>query len=370
MKNELILNSKELLACLKKIKPFIPKDGVLSSLECVMFCVTDKHKIKIHATNLESYIVCDIDGKCGTETQYLIPFAQLLSISNSLPNSPMKFIYDDINKNIEIECETAKYSIACGDECDNFPVMPEVGEVHTKRDISLRMTDDLTRAMLFASGDMLHPAMTGIYFDFKNKSLRLVATDAHCLFMSDIYDSPFFDSRSFVVPCGFLKNIIAISKKEFGALAFTDNHVIFSNENTSIVCRLIDAPYPDYYAVIPIHKNHFSVNRNSLIQAIQSLIPVTNRTTSQIILSVNGSLKIEANDIDFACSGIKEIQVINPSNLEYFFSFNAKALLSILMSSKSNNINIYNDGNPTQAFIFKEGDEKTLTLGMPLMIAA
>ena len=63
-----------------------------------------------------------------------------------------------------------------------------------------------------------------------------------------------------------------------------------TSNNLSLSCRLIDAKFPDYKAVIPTDNPYkLIVNRTDFISALRRLSIFANKTTNQVVLEINGN---------------------------------------------------------------------------------
>jgi DNA polymerase-3 subunit beta len=138
------------------------------------------------------------------------------------------------------------------------------------------------------------------------------------------------------------------------------------------VCRLIDAQYPDYNAVIPLNNpNKLIVERLEFQNALKRISIYSNKTTYQVILSIsNGGLKISAQDLDFSNEATENIAATYEGN-DMDIAFNARFLIEMLgvLSTKEIEIEL---STPTRAGIIRPADknegEDLLMLIMPVMI--
>jgi DNA polymerase-3 subunit beta len=110
-------------------------------------------------------------------------------------------------------------------------------------------------------------------------------------------------STTFIVPkkaLNLLKN--ALPANDTVTISFNKANAFFNFGGMSLVCRLIDARYPDYNAVIPIdNPNNMVVNRADFQNSLKRIAIYANKTTNQVVLDVtDGSLTISAQDLDFS----------------------------------------------------------------------
>ena len=140
-----------------------------------------------------------------------------------------------------------------------------------------------------------------------------------------------------------------------------------------MVCRLIDARYPDYNAVIPTENpNNLIVSRGDFQSSLKRISIYANKTTNQVILSMNdGSLTISAQDLDFS-NEAQEILDCSYEGEPLTIGFNAKFLGEMLGVLESDDIKLELSA-PTRAGILLPMEnvdgEEILMLVMPVMLS-
>lgn len=140
-----------------------------------------------------------------------------------------------------------------------------------------------------------------------------------------------------------------------------------------MVCRLVDAQYPNYNAVIPVdNPNRMTVVRRDLLSSLKRIAIYANKTTNQVILNIDdGSLTIEAQDLDFSNEATEQLTCQyegNPVNI----GFNAKFLIEMLNVLDTDEV-IMELSTPNKAGILlpsdQPDDEQLLMLVMPVMLS-
>jgi DNA polymerase-3 subunit beta len=139
-----------------------------------------------------------------------------------------------------------------------------------------------------------------------------------------------------------------------------------------MVCRLIDARFPDYKVVIPTDNPYrMTVNRAEFQSALRRVSIFSNKSTNQVALQINGSeLQLTAQDIDFSFEG-NERMSCRYDGEDMQIAFNAKFLVEMLGSTSGEEIKM-ELSTPTKAGIIKpieeDENEELLMLVMPLML--
>ena len=231
----------------------------------------------------------------------------------------------------------------------------------------------VVKTLFAVSNDELRPAMTGVFFQLDENGITFVATDAHKLVKynkSDIKGG----NASFIVPkkaLNLLKAVVPNNDTEV-AVQFNKSNAFFSFDNIKMICRLIDAKYPDYNAVIPKENpNLLTVLKDDLHASLRRTSIFSNKTTHQVVLKMAGSeLAVSAQDLDFSNEAAEKINCDYKGNAMEI-GFNAKFLLEMLSAMDSNEINI-ELSTPNRAGIIrpteKDETEDLLMLVMPVML--
>jgi DNA polymerase-3 subunit beta len=216
--------------------------------------------------------------------------------------------------------------------------------------------------------------MTGVFFELDKTGITFVATDAHRLVRFTRNDVKCPKKDSFIVPkkpLNLLKSALPDNDDEL-MLSYNSNHLFVKHGGTELVCRLIDARFPDYKVVIPAD-NPFkmNVNRQAFQNALRRVSVFSNKSTNQVALAISGSeLQLSAQDVDFSFEG-NERMSCQYDGEDLQIAFNAKFLIEMLNGADTPDINM-ELSTATKAGIIKPAEqqenEELLMLVMPLML--
>src|SRR6476646_896872 len=245
-----IASASSLLKHLQQISGVINANTVLPILEDFLFDIQDK-KLSISATDLETVMSVQMDVESKANGKVCIPSKILIDSLKNISDQPLTFNIDK-NYAIEITSDNGKYKVM-GENPDNFPKEPSADDTNSFTMSSSALVTAINKTLFAVSNDDLRPAMTGVFFELNKDSLQCVATDAHRLVRYKRTDVKCQNAESFIVPkkpLNLLKNALPDNEDEL-TISYNSNHLFVTHGSTQLICRLIDARFPDYKVVIP-----------------------------------------------------------------------------------------------------------------------
>jgi DNA polymerase-3 subunit beta len=366
-----IVSSSQLLKHLQQISGVINANTVLPILEDFLFEI-DKNKLTVVATDLETVMKIHLDIEAKDSGKVCIPSKILLESLKNIAEQPLTFNIDK-NFGIEITSDNGKYKVM-GENPDNFPKEPVADAATSFTMPSSALVTAINKSLFAVSNDDLRPAMTGVFFELDSNGMTCVATDAHRLVRFKRTDVSCPKTDTFIVPkkpLNLLKSALPSNDDEL-QISYNSNHLFVKHGGTELVCRLIDARFPDYKVVIPTDNPYkLTVNKNDFQSALRRVSVFSNKSTNQVALSISGSeLQLAAQDVDFSFEG-NERMACQYDGEDLQIAFNAKFLIEMLNAADTDEV-VIELSTPTKAGIIKPTEvnenEELLMLVMPLML--
>ena len=357
---KITVNTKELTNKLNLLSSVIANNATLPILECFKFDV-ENNVLKMTASDMQNTITTTLNVESSENGNIAIPHRILLDTLKALPNGSIKIIVNDLN--ITLQTEKGKYKLN-GENASDFPTIEEI----ESKEIILnsQVLQDGIKSTLFAiSNDELRPAMTGLFFQFKNDKLNLVSTDASRLSLYTL------ESES-------LENDFIVPKKALNVLksSLFDNDVFISANNTNVcfkygdnilTSRLIDAKYPQYEAIIPDNDKVVKVDRLNLLNALKRTSLFSNKTTFTSVFSFSENLiTLHSQDLDFNNEATETVNCICNDLNDLKIGFNSRFFIELLQNIDTSDVDILVSNDKTAALI-KPNDKVTI-LQMPMSI--
>ena len=366
------VSSSDLLKKLQVAAGAIGSNPVLPILEDFLFSISG-NRLTITTSDLETTIITSIEVNADGDGQVAVPAKILLDTLKELPQQPVTFQIDKKNFGVEITSAYGKYRLA-GENGADFPKAPEPDSVDQINLSSDTIHQAISKTIFATSNDELRPAMTGVFLEVDFNHLTFVSTDAHKLVKYSFKNVESSVSTSFIIP----KKALNLLRNALGgagqlSLSFNKANAFFEGENIQLICRLIDARYPDYNAVIPSDSpNQMIISRSDFQNSLKRIAIYANKTTNQVILNINdGSLTVSAQDLDFSNEATEQL-ACSYGGEPMTIGFNAKFLIEMLTVLESDEVEL-NLSTPTRAGILKPvdelEDEDILMLVMPVMLS-
>src|SRR3954466_8066506 len=281
-----IVSSSQLLKHLQQISGVINAKTVLPILEDFLFDV-QKNLLSVVATDLETVMKIQLEVEAKDTGRVCIPAKILMDSLKNIPEQPLTFNIDK-NYAVEITSDNGKYKVM-GENPDNFPKDPVADETNSFTIPSAALVTAINKTLFAVSNDDLRPAMTGVFFELTTSSLTFVATDAHRLvkYVRTGIECP--KAETFIVPkkpLNLLKSSLPDNDSEL-KISYSQNHFFVSHDGSQMICRLIDARFPDYKVVIPKDNPYrLTLVKSDFQNALKRISVFSNKSTNQVALNI------------------------------------------------------------------------------------
>jgi len=369
-----IASTSSLLKHLQIISGVISTNNVLPILEDFLFVIKEG-KLTVFSTDLETSMSTSIDVEAKEDGHIAIPAKILIETLKTLPEQPITFSMDLSTNAVELTSSNGKYKLV-GENGDDYPKIPVAEDVNDIQIPATILNGAINNTIFATSNDELKPAMAGVYVQIDDSGSTFVATDAHKLVRFKHTQTKSSQASSFILPKKALNLLKTALPEDDTAISVSYNNAnaFFTFGDINLICRLIDARYPDYKAVIPTdNPNHLNISRKEFLNTIKRISIYSNKTTHQVLLKISGSeLQISAKDLDFSNEANERLTCqYEGSDIE--IGFNAKFLVEMLSVLDSNEIRLELSAPTRAGVIFpaeQTENQEILMLIMPVMLNA
>lgn len=367
------VSSSALLSHLQISSGVIAPSTVIPIMEDFLFNLSGD-KLTVTASNLETTIVTTLEVAGSEDGEIAIPAKILLETLKALPEQPIAIIINDETAGITIKSSYGEYKLT-GDLSEDFPQLPAEEDTESLTLKSDLLSKAISHTLFAVSNDEMRAAMKGIFVQIDFNKIIFVATDAHKLVRYTFGNIVSDSTASFIVPSKSM-NILksALMANEDVKISYNNKNAFFEFENTKVICRLIDANYPDYNAVIPVDNPHtLEVVRKDLQSSLKRIGIYANKTTNQVIVNINdNSITLSAQDLDFS-NEATEVLASQYDGDTVTIGFNAKFLAEMLGIMNTDKV-LLRLSSPNRAGILypeeQDEHEELMMLVMPVMLSS
>jgi len=302
----------------------------------------DKDQISLATTNLDLGIRCKIKAEVKEAGAITLPVKRLATIIRELPNLEVT-IDTAPNHQAKLTSGGSVFKIM-GMGKEEFPPMPEFAD---EKSVALEQAELATmlKSVSYAqSADETRYILNGVYFNFRDGKLTLVATDGRRLALTSKELEGNDPASSIILPAKTVAELVRLLDK--GAkvrLAVTEKRAAFQigadkaaesglMDNIYLFSKVVDGNYPNFQQVVPKETHQrIKLERELFLQCIHRAALVTSEKSNSVKLKLsNNLLEVSASSPDFGES--HESMGIEYSGPELQVAFNPQFLMDPLRS--------------------------------------
>ena len=342
------------------------KSSSLPILQNVLLGVEQK-RARLSATDLQMGVLYEFLATTEKEGQVVFPARFLYSVLGISKEDRVEL--EVKNKELQVVIGQQTLSIKTLDP-EDFPIIPSVKGDETSFEVETSvLCKGLAQVVGMVGQSQVRPEISGVFFVFSKKELRVVATDSFRLAEKTFQlEKEGVPEQSFILPAKTARELIATFAERPGKtqIYLSPTQAIFdymakddpSQVRLQIVSRLIEGEYPHYEDVIPSsHKTRLLVEKEAFIAYVKAAGVFAGKT-SEVRLSVEPAQKSveffsHAPDVGEQRSQLScEVQ---GAGVEV--AFNWRFLLDGLLQLKGNEVEFLLNGEDGPALL-RQGEQQ------------
>lgn len=311
---KLVCSKTNLLNGVQTVSKAVPSKTTMSILECILIDTT-KGQITLTANDMELGIETIIEGDIIEKGIIALDAKIFLEIVRKLPDSDIT-IETDHNYKTTITCEKANFNIV-GKSGEDFSNLPQI-ERNDSIMLSQFTLKEVIRQTIFSIADNFNnKILTGELFEITGNELKVVSSDGLRISLRKIELKNSYPNKKVIVPGKTLSEISKIlpgdTDKDVN-IFFTDKHILFEFDQTTVVSRLIEGEYlkidnilsSDYETKVKVNKKEFfdCIDRSTLFVKEGDKKPlIINISDNNMELKINSIVGSMNEEIDITKSG-------------------------------------------------------------------
>ena len=366
---KLVFSKSDLNKAVGIVMKAVPTRTTMNILECILIDATT-NEIKFTGNDMELGIETIVEGEIIEKGKIAIDAKLFSEIVRKLPDNDITLTTDS-NNNALITCEKSKFNIA-GKSGDDFSYLPAIIKDKMITLSQFQLKEVINQTIFSIAINDNNKMMTGELFEVSDNTLKVVGLDGHRIAIRSIQLEGRADDVKAVVPGKTLQEISKLMSTDAENMVnvyFTNNHILFEFDNTTVVSRLIEGEYfkinqmlsSDYGTKVVINKKEFidSIDRaNLLIKEGEKKPIIINITDGSLEVNVNSAIGTLNEDIDIDKEG-KDIMI----------GFNPKFLMDALRVIDDENVTMYLVNHKSPCFI-RDKEENYIYLILPVNFTA
>ncbi len=302
----------------------------------------EKDHITLTTTNLDLGIRCKIKAEVKEPGSVTLPVKRLATIVRELPN--VDVVLDaSPNHQVKLASGGSNFKIM-GIGKEEFPPLPEFGD---EKSFTLAQSELITmlKSVAYAqSTDETRYILNGVYFNFKDGKLSMVATDGRRLaLVSKELEVPAESAGSIILPAKTVGELLRmLDKGETLKISFNERRAAFqinSDKDTSglidsiyLYSKVVEGNYPNYNQVIPKETHQrIKLERELFQQCVHRAALVCSEKSNSVKIKLTSNLlEITAQSPDFGEA--HESMAIAYSGPDLQVAFNPQFIMDPLRS--------------------------------------
>ncbi len=271
----------------------------------------EKDQISLSTTNLDLGIRCKIKAEVKETGSVTLPVKRLATIVRELPSVDVTFDGSP-NHQVKLTSGGSTFKIM-GIGREEFPPLPEFGD---EKAYTLEQSEliGMLRSVSYAqSTDETRYILNGVYFNFRDEKLTLVATDGRRLaLIAKEMEVPAASAGAIILPAKTVSELNRLLDKGTKVkINFNDRRAAFQIatdkdtsgliDNVYLYSKVVEGNYPNYQQVVPKETHQrIKLERELLLQCVHRAQLVCSEKANSVKIKLSSNLlEIFAASSDF-----------------------------------------------------------------------
>ncbi len=338
---KVVCSKENLVRGLNTVKSAVPVRTTLDILRCVLL-EAEENQLVVTANDTTLGIETKFEALVMEQGAIAADANLFLSIIQKLPDTDI-VIETGYNYEISIRAENAKFVIS-GMDPNQFISLPSI-QFSGEAEVSQFTVREMIRKVIFSIADSnLNAAMSGVYLEVINDKMRMTTLDGHRISIRVSALKGEFGLNHAIIPgktLNDLSKIITGDHEKMMKILFSQNHMKFIYDETTMVSRVIDGEYFKIESMLREEcETHVKVNKRMFYDCLdRSTLLINESDKKPIILDIreeemNLRLRSQIGSLDETIAIEKE-----GNNLK--IAFNPKLLLDALRVIDDEEVDVY-----------------------------
>lgn len=366
---ELQIAVEELSRALYRAQGIVEKKSTMPILANVLL-EARKGGLSVTAYDMEIGLVSEHRAEVLKEGKVAVSARHIYDIVRTLPE-PTMLLKRTQNSYLEIRCGASQFKIV-GMPPEDFPSMPAASRIPFVKVKPAAILEMIEKTAFAVSHDETRFNLNGVFFDSREGTTRMVATDGHRLSVVERkLEGDFKLKRGVIIPrkgLQELKRLLSEGDDSEAELGFAETSGAFRKTGLTMIMRLIDGQFPDYQQVVPkTSERVVKVGRVRFLDTLRRVSLLSQDQMHTVKLEVgNGVVRVTSQSPDLG-EAQEEIPVDAPS-ATIAVGFNARYLMDVLQALDCEDVTFELNDDMSPGVLRPAGDPSYTAVVMPVRI--
>ncbi len=356
---------QELMKSLGIVLRAVPSKTTMNILYCVLIDAT-VDTIRLTANNMELGIETCVNGTIEERGLICLDAKMFSEIIRKMPEDDVMI---EVGKDLKtiISCGKSVFRIV-GSDAAQFTPLPVIDRENPVILTQFQLHEMIRQTIFSISLNDANKVMTGEFLQIRENEIRLVGLDGHRIAIRRLLTDSLFGNREVIIPGKTMNEIGKILSGEMEdevRLYFTNNHVLFEMDQTTVVSRLIEG---NYFRVDQMLSNDYEtkivVKKSDLSSAVDRALLFTSEADKRpLVLTIeDGSMNLR---ISSPAGSMSDDVEIGMEGKELKIGFNPKFILDALRVIDDEEILIYFLNSKAPCFI-RDDEQSYIYMVLPV----
>lgn len=362
---KLLCSKSNLLNGVRIVSKAIPSKTTMSILQCILINASDT--IKLTANDMELGIETIVEGDIVEPGIVALEAKLFLNIVNSFYNDDILEIETDETCQTTIKSGNTVMKIV-GKSGEDFSYLPNIEKLDSIVLSQFTLKELINQTIFSISDNDTNKIITGELFEVNEDKLRVASSDGHRISVRKVYLKNSYPRKKVIVPGKALNEISKILSNDTDkdvVIFFTNKHIVFEFDQTTVVSRLIEG---DYFSIDQMlssdYETKVTINKIKLLDIIErAMVLVKEGDKKPIIMDISDdSMELKLRS---TFGSVDDSIDINKSGKDLMIGFNPKFFIDALRVIDDENVDIYLV-NPKAPCFIKNSQESYVYMILPV----
>lgn len=292
------IDRNDLLKPLQAVVGIVERKQPLPILSNVLI-KKNKDGAKFITTDLEIQIEAQLKADLdGAERAITISAKKLQEILRAIPDNSSVSLDDQENR-LQVKANKSRFSLQTL-PANDFPMLAEQLSGAAKIEIEQGTLRRLLSSVQYAMAQQdIRYYLNGVLLVVDDTDIKLIATDGHRLAFISAKLNESQQKQEVILSRKTVNELLKLlaDTEDKVHLELAEKQVRISFADVVLTSKVIDGKFPDYNRVIPNHSNHLTMDRMTILQALQRAAILSNEKFRGVrLLLTEKNLRIISNN--------------------------------------------------------------------------